>query len=75
MDMARLVAAIQVAYGVLAARVLALMSLVMTFVLFLWAMWEPVVLHFAIAGTFGLTIFLPVLWHTRAELGEKREQA
>jgi uncharacterized membrane protein len=65
-DLSRVVAAVEVAYKVLAARVMAVMAMCMTFALYAWAMWANGTLHFAIAGAFGLTIFLPVLWAAKA---------
>lgn len=69
-ELGQIVAAIQVGYRVLAARVLALLALAMTFGLFCWAMRMGTWLHFAIAGIFGITIFLPVLWGARAKQGD-----
>ena len=65
-DMGKIVAAVEVAYKVLAARVMAVLALLMTFGLYAWAMIGASPLHFGIAGAFGLTIFLPVLWATKA---------
>jgi hypothetical protein len=64
-DITRVVAAVEVAYKVLAARVLAFLALGMTFGLFAWAMYLATWLHFSIAGAFGVCIFLPVLWHAK----------
>jgi uncharacterized RDD family membrane protein YckC len=66
-DLSRVVAAVEVAYKVLAARMMALLAMAMTFALYAWAMYANSPLHFAIAGAFGVTIFLPVLWGTRAQ--------
>ena len=71
-DIARVVAAVEVAYKMLACKVLAFLALAMTFGLFAWAMYLATWLHFAIAGAFGVCIFLPVLWHAKppANVGE-----
>jgi uncharacterized membrane protein len=60
-DLVRVVAAVEVAYKVLSARVMAVMGLAMTFGLYAWAMFAATPIHFAIAGAFGLTVFLPIL--------------
>lgn len=64
-DISHVVAAIKVAFGILAARFLAALSLLMTCALFGWAMASATWLHFIVAATFGMVIFLPVLWSTR----------
>jgi hypothetical protein len=61
----RIHAAIQVAYGILSARLLTLLGLLMTFGLFAWAMALGTWIHFAIAAAFGATIFLPILLSRR----------
>jgi hypothetical protein len=63
--LARIHAAIQVAYGILSARFLILLGLMMTFGLFAWAMALGTLIHFAIAAAFGVTIFLPILLNGR----------
>lgn len=70
-DLTQVVAAVEVSYRILASKVLALLCMIMTFALFAWSMWQASWLHFAVAGTFGLTIFLPVLWITRTANGDK----
>jgi hypothetical protein len=62
--LSRTTQAIKVAYAILSTRVLALLALLMTFGLFSWAMTKGDWLHFAVAGAFAVTIFLPVLWIT-----------
>lgn len=47
---------------ILAARVLAFLALLMVFALFCWAIYLQTWVGFAVAATFGVTIFLPVLW-------------
>jgi hypothetical protein len=66
------VAAIEVAYKVLSRRLLTLLGLLMTFGLFVWAMMAATWLHFAIAGAFGIVIFLPILWGGRQ--GDEHER-
>jgi hypothetical protein len=60
-DLSKLVGAIDVALTVLTHRLLTVVALVMTFGLFCWAMVMGTLIHFLIAGAFGLAIFLPVL--------------
>lgn len=60
-DLVRVVAAVEVAYKVLSARVMAVLALAMTFGLYAWAMFQATPIHFSIAGAFGLTVFLPIL--------------
>jgi len=63
MDHADLLAAVlDAGTRILAARILAFVALLMTFGLFCWAIYVQTWVGFAIAGTFGVTIFLPVLW-------------
>lgn len=52
---------------ILAARILAFIALLMVFGLFCAAIWYQTWVAFAVAGTFGLTIFLPVLWAAKPE--------
>lgn len=63
-DAFRMKAAIDVAIRMLSHRLVRLLALVMTCVLFAWAMRMATWLHFAIAGAFALAVFLPVLWAT-----------
>jgi hypothetical protein len=60
--------AVDLALKVLTQRFLTLLALLMTFGLFCWSMYLGTWIHFAIAGAFGVIIFLPVL------LGEKRPE-
>jgi hypothetical protein len=57
--------AVDTALSVLNHRLLTLLALLMTFGLFCWSMYQGTWIHFAIAGAFGVAIFLPIL------LGEK----
>jgi uncharacterized membrane protein len=57
-DLAR---AVDIGLTILTHRLLTLLALVMVFALFSWAMVQGTYVHFAIAGAFGLVIFLPVL--------------
>ena len=52
-------------------RLLRTLALVMTFALFLWAMIAATWLHFAVAGSFGVLIFLPILFATSRRLLER----
>jgi hypothetical protein len=74
-DLGQIFAAIQVAYKVLSARLLALLALMMSFGLFCWAMAYATWLHFTVAAVFGVTIFLPVLWGTRGNSGDSHDEA
>lgn len=47
---------------ILAARILAFISLLMTFGLFCWAIYLQTWIGYAVATTFGLFVFLPCLW-------------
>jgi hypothetical protein len=62
MRISDLALAVDAGLTVLAHRLFTLLALLMTFGLFCWAMWLGSWLHFAIAGAFGITIFLPVLF-------------
>lgn len=61
-ELTQLTALVDMALKVLSQRVLTILALAMTFGLFCWAMALGAWLHFAIAGAFGITIFLPILW-------------
>ena len=58
----QLVRAIDVGLTLLTHRVLTILALLMAFGLFCSAMALGGWLHLAIAGAFGVIIFLPVLW-------------
>ena len=47
---------------ILAARILAFLSLLMTFGLFCWAIYLQTWIGYAVATTFGAFVFLPCLW-------------
>ena len=57
-------AAIDVAFKILAHRFLRVLGLLMTFGLFMWAMFQASWIHYTVAGSFGLFIFLPILFVT-----------
>ncbi len=61
-DIAR---AVDVGLTILTHRILTLLALFGTFWLFCVAMSEPSWLHLAIAGAFGMIVFLPVLYCDR----------
>lgn len=61
-ELTQLTVLIDVALRILSMRLITILALAMTFGLFCWAMARGEWLHFAIAGAFGLTIFLPILW-------------
>lgn len=52
---------IRVAIGVLTDRILTVLALAMSFSLFCWAMWGPVIERIVIATGFALLVFLPAL--------------
>ena len=58
---------INVLLRVLNRRLLLLVALTMVFGLFCWAMYLGSWIQFAIAGAFGITIFLPILWSERKQ--------
>ena len=59
--------ALDAALSVLNRRVLTLLALAMVFGLFCWAMARGDWVSFAVAGAFGITIFLPILYQERAK--------
>jgi len=68
MDNAQLLAAVlDAGTRILAARILAFVALLMVFGLFCAAVWYQTWQAYAVAGTFGITIFLPVLWAAKPE--------
>jgi hypothetical protein len=67
--LSELAIAVDAAVTVLTHRLLTLLALLMTFGLFCWAMYLGTLIHFAVAGAFGVVIFLPVL------MGDKRPEA
>jgi len=64
----QLMAVLDAATRILAARVLSMISLAMTFGLFCWAMYLQAQLPCLIAGGFAVLVFLPVL------MGERRKE-
>lgn len=62
----QLLAVLDAATKIVAARVLSMLCLLMTFGLFCWAMWMQTVLACAISGGFAVIVFLPTL------IGERR---
>lgn len=62
---------ISIALGLLAKKLILLVGLGMAFGLFCWAMWEHSWIALAIAGSFAVIVFLPVLLkgETRAKDG------
>lgn len=53
-----------IALRVLSARLLAFLALGMSFGLFCWALYLQTWISFAMAATFGVSIFLPVLFRS-----------
>lgn len=62
-----------IALRLLAARLLTLLALLMTFGLFCWAIWMQTSLAAIVAATFGGVIFLPVLFAGRPKGGQHAE--
>jgi|WetSurMetagenome_2_1015567.scaffolds.fasta_scaffold696393_3 hypothetical protein len=52
---------LSIALGVVTGRMMVILALGMAFGLFCWAMWEHSWIALAIAGTFAVIVFLPVL--------------
>lgn len=67
-NLSNLAEAVEVALRVLSRRFLTILALTMVFALYSWAMVEGNLIHFLIAGAFGLTVFLPVLVQDRREV-------
>ena len=68
MDNADILAAVlDAGTRILAARILAFIALLMVFGLFCWAIYLQTWVAFAIAGTFGITIFFPVLCQAKPQ--------
>jgi ABC-type proline/glycine betaine transport system permease subunit len=63
-------AVLNAATRILAARVLTMVCLFMTFGLFCWAMWMQTITACSVAGGFAIFVFLPVLFD-----GRRREQS
>ena len=75
MTSSELVVVVDVALRVLNRRLLTLLALGMTFGLFCWAMALGDWLHFAIAGAFGILIFLPILVGERTKERPREENS
>jgi len=52
---------IRIALEVLSERVFSILAMFMTFALSCWAMYEPTWERMAMAGAFGLAVFIPSL--------------
>jgi hypothetical protein len=62
----QLLAVLDTATRIVAARVLSMLCLLMTFALFCWAMWMQTTLSCVVSGGFAVIVFLPTL------IGERR---
>jgi hypothetical protein len=62
----QLLAVMDAATKIVAARVLSMLGLLMTFGLFCWAMWMQTHIACVVAGGFAVLVFLPTL------IGERR---
>ncbi len=58
---------IRLSIDILTARLLALMALVMSFALAVWAMVDPTWMRNGMAGFFALCVFLPTLFKERTK--------
>lgn len=72
MNMVEILTGAHVALKVLQERIILVLALLLTFALFGWAMWLQSTLAVIIAATWGLTIFLPVLFAGRGGVDEGR---
>lgn len=61
MNLVEILSGANVALRLIQARLVSILCMVLTFVLFCWAMWLGTRLGAMIAGVWGLIIFLPVL--------------
>lgn len=57
------------AKDIVAARIVVMLSLGMTFALFCWAIWLETIIGLVTAGCFAVFVFLPVLLRTRNKGG------
>ena len=62
-----LLTVLNAAKDIVAARVVVMLSLGMTFALFCWAIWLETVIGLVTAGVFAVFVFLPVLYRNRAK--------
>jgi len=63
---------VSVGLRVLSARLVLLLTLLLAFTLFCWAMWDPTWNRIACATIFAVLIFFPV---TRIDAGQKTDRA
>jgi hypothetical protein len=66
---------IRIALEVLSERVFSILAMSMTFALSCWAMYEPTWERMAVAGAFGVAVFIPSLRVERKSHGAKTENA
>ncbi len=60
--------------AVLADRSLVMLTLLLNFGLFAYAIYEPTQYRIVIATIFSVTCFLPILYHERKQRGRVEEQ-
>lgn len=65
MNLVEVLQGAHVALGLLQARLVLILCMIMTFGLFCWAMWLQTALAAIIAAAWGVSIFLPVLFAGR----------
>ena len=75
LDLVTLAQAVQVGLKVLAARLMALVGLAMTFSMFCWAMYLGSWTALATAGLFAVVVFLPVLMSMRVKNHQEKSDA
>lgn len=73
LDMRHLPALLRITYGVLAQRVLLFLALSMAFGLFCWALATGTWLSLALAATFAVLVFLPILLRSKKETDDAAE--
>jgi hypothetical protein len=61
----QVLAGTSIALKVLQARLLVMVAMALTFLLFAWSMWNPSTITLSIAAAFAALVFLPVLVLTR----------
>jgi hypothetical protein len=62
-----LLTVLDAAKDIVAARVVIMLTLAMTFALFCWALWLETVIGLVTAGVFAVVVFLPVLFKGRSK--------
>ena len=66
---------IRIALGVLTDRILTVLSLIMAFSLYCWAMWGPEIERIVTATSFAVLVFLPALIKEKSRDRVETQQA